>query len=164
MVTQYSTLIETIQSRGYKAAMVVAGGGSGATHALLSHPGASRFILEVQIPYSPRAMLDYVGDMLDHVCSGEAAETLAGRAYERAVQFCPTDEGSSPVLGISCTAALKTNRVRKGKDRAYICIKAHDKQHIEEVMFEPGSRTEQENCLTGELLKALAMFLGIEAE
>ncbi|MEE9367280.1 MAG: hypothetical protein V3V05_00295 [Pontiella sp.] len=163
MNNEHSTLMEAIQSSGYKAAIVVAGGGSGATHALLSHPGASRFILEVQIPYSPRARFDYLGETLGHACSEDAAKTLAGRAFERASIFCLTDESRPPILGVSCTAALKTNRERKGKDRAYICIKARKKQVVQDVIFDPDkSRAEQEEHLTAELFKTLANFLGID--
>ena len=124
------SLIETIQSSGFKAVIVVTGGGSGAVHALLSHPGASRFVLEAQIPYSPEALFDYLGEKLGQACSSEAASTLAQHAFERALIFSLSSKASFPILGIACTSALKTNRERRGDDRAFVCIKSRKKEFI----------------------------------
>ena len=153
------SLIETIQSSGFKAAIVVTGGGSGAVHALLSHSGASRFVLEAQIPYSPEAMFDYLGENLEQACSSEAAATLAQRAFERALIFSLSSKASFPVLGIACTAALQTNRERKGDDRAFFCIKSRKKVFARMVEVFPGSRAEQESVLSETFLTLIAEFL-----
>ncbi len=163
MKAEHSTLIEAIQSSGHKASIVVSGGGSGAAHALLSHPGASRFVLEVQIPYCARAMFDYLGEEVGQACSEETAITMAGRAFERAVVFSLTAEIPYPILGIACTAALQTNRERKGADRAYICIKSRRNQIVRTVEFNDGDRLQQEEQLSHELLKSMAEFLGVES-
>ena len=155
-------MIESIQSSGHKAAIVVTGGGSGAAHDLLSHAGASRFVLEVQIPYSDRAMFDYLGEEIGQVCSEEAAITMAGRAFERALVFCLTAPIPSPILGIACTAALQTTRERNGADRAYICIKSRKHQIVHKVEFNGGNRLEQEERLTAKLLNYIADFLGVD--
>lgn len=151
--------IEAVHASGYKAAIVVTGGGSGAVHALLSHPGASRFVLEAQIPYSPEAMFDYLGERIDSFCSARSAATMAERAFERALGFSLLSKPKTPFLGISCTAALQTTRERKGADRAFACIKARKEKVIRELEIPAGSRLEQEAAVSEAVLVFLAEFL-----
>ncbi len=152
-------VVEAIQSSGYKAAMVVSGGGSGAVHALLSHSGASRFILEAQIPYSPEAMFDYLGETPPNACSKETAWLLAQVALSHASRF--TDHASN-AIGISCTAALQTSRERKGDDRAFACIKSRKEEIVRKLELPVGSRIEQEEALSSALLNMVAEFVGEE--
>ena len=159
MLGASDSLIETIQSSGFKAAIVVSGGGSGAVHALLTHPGASRFVLEAQVPYSPEAMFDYLGEKLDQFCSAEAAATMAERAYERALVFSLYNKTGFPILGISCTAALQTNRERKGSDRAFACIKSAKGEIVRELMVPAGNRSKQEEAVSNEFLAMIAEVL-----
>lgn len=158
------SLTEAIQSSGYKAALVVTGGGSGAVESLLSHPGASRFILEVQIPYSAPAMRDYLGEELDSHCSEYAAVVMAERAYERAYIFTLPFGDESPILGIACTAALQTNRERQGADRAFICLRARNKQETRKLELVAGTRAEQEDAVSTALLDFVADFVGVTEE
>jgi nicotinamide mononucleotide (NMN) deamidase PncC len=152
-------LIEGIQSSGFKAALVVSGGATGAAHALLSHPGASRFVFEVQVPYSPEAMFDYLGEKLNQACSPEAAATLAGRAFERALIFSLSSKESLPILGIACTCALQTNRDRRGEDRAFFCIKSRKKEVTRKLDVFPGSRAMQEATVSEAFLNFISEFI-----
>ena len=154
-------LVEAIQASGYKAALVVTGGGSGAVHSLLSHSGASRFVLEVQIPYSKRTMFDYLGEETENACSEATAAIMAGRAFERAVVFTLTEVVKVPILGISCTAALQTKQERKGNDRAHIHIKARDQELKRHVEFDSSDREQQEAELSRALLEAISEFVGV---
>jgi hypothetical protein len=156
-----NNLIEAIQSSGYKTAMVLTGGGSEAIHALMSHPGASRFVLEIQMPYSPPAMFDYLGESPDSFCSEAAASTMAGRAYERALIFTLPHGDGSPIMGIACTAALQTNRERKGADRAFLCIKTRKREEVRKIDLQSDTRAEQEEFLSSALLDFIAEFLGV---
>jgi nicotinamide mononucleotide (NMN) deamidase PncC len=153
-------LIETIQASGYQAAIVVTGGGSGAVHALLSHPGASRFVLEASIPYSDNALTEYLGEVPASACSEETATRLAACALNRASRI--TDHASH-AIGVACTAALQTNRIRKGKDRAFICLQSSERRRVQRIDLEPGTRAEQEGILSVELLKLIAEFIGQES-
>lgn len=154
-----SGVVETIQTSGYKAAIVVSGGGSGALYALLSHPGASRFVLEAQVPYSPEAMFDYLGEKLDQSCSAEAAVIMAERAFERALVFSLSNQVGFSILGIACTAALQTNRERKGSDRAFICIKSRKAEITRALEIVSGRRIEQEEELSVAVLEMIAGFV-----
>lgn len=153
------SLVEAIQASGFNAAMGVTGGGSGAIHALLSHPGASRFLIEAQIPYSPEALGAYLGEAPSQSCSEETARQLAARALERASSLKPH---LSNLIGVACTAALQTNRERKGSDRAFICIQSSEKELLHKIELAPGSRTDQENIVSEMLLGLIASFVGAE--
>lgn len=161
MEKELDQLIEAIQSSGHKATLVVTGGGSGAVHDLMSHPGASRFVLEVQIPYTTPAMRDYLGDEPQGSCSEETAVMLAERAYERALIFTLPAGDESPIIGIGCTAALQTIRERKGGDRAYLAAKTRKKQEVRKLDLVTGTRQEQEARVSKELLSFIAEFLGV---
>lgn len=157
------SLIERIQGSGHKAAITVSGGGIGAIYAVLSHSGASRFVLESQIPYSAPAMFHYLGEQLESFCSEEAARIMAERAFERALIFTLPQGDESPILGISCTAALQTNRARKGTDRAFMCIKSRDREEVRHLEMEAATRREQEETVSEALLDFIADFLGVSA-
>jgi nicotinamide mononucleotide (NMN) deamidase PncC len=164
MKTGTHNLIEAIHSSGFKACIVVSGGGSAAVHDLLSHPGASRFVLEAQVPYSLEAMFDYLGEKLEQYCSEDAARTMARRAFERAMVFSMTGGGSEPFIGISCTAALRTVRERRGEDRAFICVKSRRNELVREITFSSAERAGQEEEIRTKLFDAVAGFLGISNE
>ncbi len=139
-------LIETIQSSGWKSVWAVTGGGIGAVHCMLSHPGASRFVLDIRIPYSAAALEDFLGEKPDSACSEMTARLMAAKALEKGT------------LGIACTAALQTSRKRKGADRAFICIQSAQKTVCEKIEVEPGTRAEQDAFVSGMLLTLLARF------
>ena len=160
MMGMNDQLIEKIQASGYKAAIVISGGGISALHALLLHPGASRFVLEAQIPYSPEAMFDYLGEEMEQFCSEKAAATMAGRAFERALICRMAGREHFPIVGIACTAALATNRQRRGHDRAYLCLKARHSQKTRSLELSPGSRVGQDEEVGSVLLNMIAEFVG----
>lgn len=150
-----SQLSESIQASGYQAILAVAGGGSGAVHQLLSHPGASRFVLDVRIPYSPAALADFLGETTEQACSAETAAKMAKRAWA----MNPADQP----LGVSSTAALQTNRARRGDDRAFVCIKTTGAEMLFRLDFLEASRAEQETRLSLALLNLLAEAVGCES-
>lgn len=145
--------VELIQSSGVQACMVVAGGGSAAVHALLSHAGASRFVLDVQIPYSREAMNEYIGEVPESYCSESTAQKMAKIAFEHAARF------SEHALGIACTAALQTMGVREDPDRSFFCFYARGKTKSYGLEFKAGSRKEQEMQLSEALIEKLAEFV-----
>lgn len=99
---------------------------------LMSVPGASRTVLEVVIPYSDQALQELVGEAGNAV-SIDTAQALAETAYARACELRPGV--STPVVGIACTAALVTDRERRGRDRACIAWVSADHQGAHEVLL-----------------------------
>ncbi len=160
MPDERKELIEAIQASGHRACLVASGGGTGAIHALLSHPGASRFVLEAQVPYSVRAMFDYLGEQPGSACSPEAAKTMAGRAYERALVFTLA-EGIVPIMGIACTAALQTSRQRRGADRAWFGVRTRTAEQVRLLELEPAPRLEQEAAVSDAWLLFIGECMGI---
>ncbi|MFA7256155.1 MAG: CinA family protein [Kiritimatiellales bacterium] len=147
--------IKCILNSGHRAVIVTAGGGSGALHALLGTPGASRFISEAHVPYSPEALERFLGEKTEHAVSPETAVKLAQAAFK----FPCSD---FKFLSISCTAALQTDRERKGEDRAFICIKTAEMEKLYSLHFSKTSRAEQEALLSDWLLVLIAQAVGAE--
>ena len=102
------------------AVLVVTGGGSQALADLFVVPGASRTVLEALVPYSDRSMGEFLGYGPSQAVSAETAAALARKAYERALALRPSDD--VPVLGVASTAALVTDRPRKGEHRAHVAV------------------------------------------
>ena len=138
--------------------MVVSGGGSGALHALLSHEGASRFFLQGHIPYSSQALFQYLTEEVSSACSAETAQKMAEQAFKEAAKL----SGEKRALGISCTAALKTNPPRRGEDRAFLCFCSWHSTSLHRIALEETSRQKQEEKLSLFLLEKLAFFLEAE--
>jgi hypothetical protein len=157
--------IERILNSGFRAVLVTTGGGSGALHALLATPGASRFVADAQIPYSPEALERFIGEKAAHSCSPETARKLAAAAFRFQISdFPPAADPAKKdnVLFVSCTAALQTDRERRGDDRAFICIKTAEAEKIYALHFSKTSRAEQEAILSGWLLVLIAQATGAE--
>ncbi len=146
-------LIEVILGSGFQASFAVAGGGIGAVHALLSRPGASRFVCDVRIPYSREAMDDFLDDPPSSYCSEGAARKMAQTALEQVAPY------AGRALGIACTAALQTNHERADADRAYCCVSSADRTVCEKVELEPGLRSIQDEIVSTKLLLLIARFV-----
>ena len=153
-----SERIERILNSGWRAVLVTTGGGSSALNALLTTPGASRFVVEAHVPYSPEALERFLGETSEHSVSSATACSLARKAFENVGQA-----GSlSHVMGVSCTAALQTDRERRGEDRAFICIKTVEAEKLYALCFSKTSRAEQEALLSDWLLVLIAQAVGAE--
>ncbi|WP_164100669.1 nucleotidyl transferase family protein [Candidatus Laterigemmans baculatus] len=107
----------------YKVVLAVTGGGSRVIPLLLARSGASRVVLEASVPYHPAALAEYVGGPVEGACSEATALRLAVAAYQRGRRFTE-GENSGAVAGVGCTAALATDRVRRGRDRAFVAVHA----------------------------------------
>ncbi|MDF7825655.1 CinA family protein [Pontiellaceae bacterium B12227] len=141
-----SDLIEGIHSSGWKSVWAVTGGGMGAVHCILAHPGASRFVLDIRIPYSREALNDFLGEQPQFACSEETARKMAAKALEKGT------------LGVACTAVLQSKSDNKETHRAFICIQSSEKTVCERVDLNPGTRSDQDAYLSGVLLSMLSKF------
>ena len=93
------------------------GGGASLLAELLNTPGASGTVLEASVPYANKALSDLLGRAPDQATSAATARQLAMAAYERANAL-----GEGTLFGFGCTAALATNRVKKGVHRAHWAV------------------------------------------
>ena len=127
----------------------------------LAVPGASRTILDLTVPYSPAALGEIIGDCESGAVSEQSAARLAEAAFRRAEKLAgPGVE----VAGVGCTAALNTDRKRKGADRAHIAVRtdAETRTWFMDVGDEPGaSRATQDRRVGDAVLHAVAVACGV---
>ncbi len=115
----WQQLISALHASGRKAALAITGGGSGAVGELLRVPGGSRLLIEAQVPYDAQALAAFLGFAPAQACSADTALAMARGARGRASRLAPA--GTDPV-GLGATAALVSDRPRKGEHRFHIAF------------------------------------------
>ena len=95
--------------------------------------------------------------------AAEAAAALTRAAYRRALRL-RTDE-ALPVIGLACTAALATDRPKKGDHRAHIGLADAEGIRVWSLTLHKGARDRsgEEQVVTALLLSLLAEACGLEA-
>ena len=155
MHAEIQDVIRRIHAGPAQAVVVVTGGGAQAISWLLTVPGASRTVLETLVPYSAQSLERFLGERPQGIVYSETAETMARRAYRRAVELA---DANVPVVGIGCTAAIATDRRKRGAHRAYVARCTADSTITYSLEFNKGLRDrEGEDTLTSILIvQALA--------
>src|ERR1700720_4747486 len=129
--TAWQQLISALHGSGRKAALAITGGGSGAVGELLRVPGGSRLLIEAQIPYDELALAAFLGFAPAQACSSDTAIAMARTARARAAGLAPPETAGGPdlvgpdlvgpdLVGLGATAALVSDRPRKGEHRFHI--------------------------------------------
>jgi hypothetical protein len=118
----WQQLISTLHASGRKAALAITGGGSGAVGELLRVPGGSRLLIEAQVPYDALALANFLGFAPAQASSADTAIAMARSARARAARLVPadTDLVGPNLVGLGATAALVSDRPRKGEHRFHI--------------------------------------------
>jgi hypothetical protein len=115
----WQQLISTLHASGRKAALAITGGGSGAVGELLRVPGGSRLLIEAQVPYDAQALAAFLGFAPAQACSSDTAIAMARTAWARAARLAPA---GTDLVGLGATAALVSDRPRKGEHRFHIAF------------------------------------------
>ena len=155
-------LIAAVHASGRKAALAITGGGSGAIAELLRVPGGSRLLIEAQVPYDSQALAAFLGFAPAQASSAETAIAMARSARARAAKLMPP--GTDPV-GLGATAALISDRPRKGEHRFHIAVanSAHT-AHCTGVMAKGRrDRAAEEDLVARAIVLWLAAACGIDA-
>jgi hypothetical protein len=124
----WQQLIAGLHASGRKAALAITGGGSGAIAELLRVPGGSRLLIEAQVPYDAQALAMFLGFAPAQASSADTAIAMARTARARAASLAPanSDGGAELVardlVGLGATAALVSDRPRKGEHRFHIAF------------------------------------------
>ena len=154
-------LVQAVHDSPTMLVAAVAGGGNAVITDLLDVGGASRTVLEIVVPYAPSAMAEFTGVMPvgRGAVSPEQAEAMAHAALARAVTLAPV--GEVPVLGLAITAALVTDRVRRGEDRAHVCLATGEAVFHAPVVFEgdPLDRRGEDRLVADTALRLLSEHL-----
>lgn len=112
-------LISALHASGRKAALAITGGGSGAVGELLRVPGGSRLLIEAQVPYDALALATYLGFAPAQASSSDTAIAMARSGWARAARLAPA---GSDLVGLGATAALVSDRPRRGEHRFHIAF------------------------------------------
>lgn len=158
-------LVEAIHNAPVMIVLAITGGGMASITDLLLVPGASRTVLEVTVPYAALALAQFTGQTSAAV-SVDTAQRMARSALERARLLRPSD--TTPVLGVGCTAALVTDRERRGTDRACLAIAGQTEVLSWEFTLDKASaaraaigREAQDRVISDQVLQALAHASGV---
>ena len=145
------------------AVVVVTGGGTQAMADLFAVPGASRTVLEALVPYSDRSMDGFLGHRPAQAVSADTSAALARKAYEKALALRPGPDVA--VLGVACTAALVTDRPRRGEHRAHVAVCRGESVEVRSVTLEKNARTRggEERVVADLVLSVLGRACGLDA-
>jgi nicotinamide mononucleotide (NMN) deamidase PncC len=156
---QLSACIAAIHAAPHRIVYAFAGAGSLALHWLHAVPGSSRTLLEARDPYAPRALAELLGAPPAQAVSPATAQAMASWARKRAAALAASDW---PLLGLACTAAITTDRARRGADRACIAIAAPAGLRSFELVMAKNrrSRADEETLASRLVLLALARACG----
>ncbi len=154
--------IQQIHDADGKIILAITGGGASSVTKLLAVPGASNTLLSAFIPYHDEELTAYLGEKPETACSSKTARTMAMVAWQRAREL----EREGPVFGVGCTAALATNRDRRGTDRCFVAIQSAERTTEIAVTFDKSgrSREKEEHLCSTLVLGFIAESLGIEIE
>jgi nicotinamide mononucleotide (NMN) deamidase PncC len=159
-----ASFIAQIHDTPVMAVIVVTGGGAQAMADILAVPGASRTLLEALIPYSEKSLTEFLGSLPGQAVSAETAAALAQAAYRRATAL--REDASVPVIGLACTAALVTDRPKKGDHRAHIGLCTNEQTLVYSLTLQKGARDRQgeERVVSDLLLRVCAEGCGLSLE
>jgi hypothetical protein len=158
----WQQLISALHASGRKAALAITGGGSGAVGELLRVPGGSRLLIEAQIPYDAAALATFLGFAPDQACSADTAIAMARSIRARAARLVPP---GTDLVGLGATAALVSDRPRKGEHRFHIaCATAAGIAHCTCVMAKGRrDRAAEEDLVSHAIVLWLARACGVAA-
>jgi hypothetical protein len=155
-------LISALHASGRKAALAITGGGSGAVGELLRVPGGSRLLVEAQVPYDALALATFLGFTPAQACSAETAVAMARSVRARAAKLVPV---SSDLVGLGATAALVSDRPRKGEHRFHIAYANSNRiAHCTGVIAKARrDRAAEEDLVSRAIILWLAQACGVPA-
>jgi hypothetical protein len=162
-MNEVNGLVQQIHAAPQQSVVVVAGAGSQATSWLLGVPGASRTLIEVRVPYGRWSMVDFLGHEPAQYVSAETARDMARAAYRRGLRL---REGEAPILGLSCTATIATDRPKRGDHRCHIAVWDDAQVSSYDLVLDKGKRDRdgEEEVVSRLVLHALAHACGIEPQ
>lgn len=164
-VTQH--LIRQLHRSPWYLVASVTGGGSEAISTLLSVPGASDTVLEAIIPYANAALEDFLRFKPSHYCSRSTAQAMAMRAFFRARELqnkiSPGQVDDMHLIGVGCSASLRSLRPKKGEHRVYVAMQTATVSTIVSLVLTKDTRDRgrEEKLVAAMLLNGLAELAGI---
>src|SRR5262245_51458619 len=154
-------LIARIHDSSHKLVLEFTGAGSHALFWLHSVAGSSRTILEATDRYTAASLAELLGGPPEHAVARETALAMAEAAYRRAMRLT---DGAIQSFGVGCTAAIATDRVRRGADRCWIATRdsAGFRAYGLEMIKGARDRQGEEALVSRLMLRAIADASGVE--
>jgi nicotinic acid mononucleotide adenylyltransferase len=164
----HGRLVTALAGADARLVVSTSGGGSAAIPALVTTPGASRVVLEANVPYARAAVDELLGGPQESYCSSRTARRLAVAAWQRACRLqeadgvTPEDAGQRAV-GAAITAGLRTERPKRGEHRAIVAVQTRSATRVAELVLqkEARSRAEEETVAATLLLAEIAAACGV---
>ena len=154
-MAQSADLIRKLHSSGRQFVMAMTGGGSGAISQWLSVPGGSRSLLEAIVPYSEAALKQWLQKSPEQHCSRDTALMMATVAWYRATQL---GAATSFAIGLACTAALASDRPKRGAHRCWIATQSSTQTRVYALELTKGARSRaKEEDVVADLMLMAAM-------
>jgi hypothetical protein len=154
-------LIARIHSSSHKLVLEFTGAGSQALFWLHSVAGSSRTILEATDRYAAAALADLLGGPPAQSVVRETALAMAAAAYRRAMRLT---DGAAGGFGVGCTAAIATDRARRGAERCWIATRDRAGLRVYGLEMIKGARDRhgEEALVSRLLLRAVADASGVD--
>jgi hypothetical protein len=145
--------ILSLHESPYKAVIACTGAGAGIQKALWEVPGSSETIIDSVFPYHRLALTDFIGREPAKFCSQDTALWMATAAHRRATELVLRDGGDpATVIGLALTAAVATNRPKKGDHQCFIAVRTAKGMSTVSAVFEKGLRSREEEGALCDLL------------
>jgi hypothetical protein len=145
--------IKALHDSRTMAYVICSGAGAGLTELLWSVPGCSRTLIASEFPYHPRAFADLIGRAPEQYSSIDAAIALAAAGYLKAQQIlAEAGELVTPIASLGLTAAVSTDRLRRGEDSVYIAIRTTDRLATVAARFPRGQMSRRDEGQLCDLL------------
>lgn len=152
--------VGAIHAAPQRLVYVFAGAGSLALYWLHAVAGSSRTVLEARDCYAPSSLAEVVGGRPGQAVSVTTARAMAIWAAGRAATLA---EGGWPLLGVACTAAIASDRERRGSDRAVVAVEGVGGGRLYTLTMAEGARGRlaQEDLVSRLVLLAVARACGV---
>ncbi len=164
MDADIADVVARIHSTPEQAVLAVAGAGNYALAWLLGVGGASRTVLETRVPYGYLAMTDFLGGYApEQTVSVDTSSRMARAAWNRGMSL---REAELPIIGVSCTATIATDRTKRGDHRAFVTTWDADGATTDSLVLEKGlrDRAGEEDVVSRLVIAALARAAAVDAE
>lgn len=157
----FDQLITAIHSQSRPTVITFAGAGSQALWWLHGVAGSSRTIVEAIDCYSPASMQHHIGYMPARFVSQQTAIDMAKSAYIRAVDLGYTNQP----IGLSCTATIATDRIKKGEHGCWVALCDGQFVHSYGVILHKGlrDRVGEEALISEVMVRVLARHVDVAA-
>ena len=153
-------IIEAIHDSKVETVIAVTGGGVESISRLLQVPGASRTVLEAIVPYSTRALSDWLGRQPDKFCCPETALAMATVAHRRAQQLASENTAT---IGIGCTAAISSDRPKAGDHRCFVALQSDFETRLLACTLAKGQRDRlsEDSLISDIIINELGLSAGL---